>query len=69
MLIRVNKNTGTQKPDVRYSALASGTVDNVWYSDEIASSTAPKRRNRIRLTQDKALLIQAPRVDKLPASV
>lgn len=55
MIVRVNKNTGTQKP-VKYAILSSGTISHVWCDDE--SNIAPKRRNRIQLTSEKALVIK-----------
>ncbi len=60
MILRVNKNTGSQKP-VKYAILSTGTISHVWYDDE--SSAAPKRRNRIQLTSDKALVLKAPQYD------
>lgn len=56
MMIRVNKNTN-RRP-IRYAAMLSGTVSAVWSDDE-TSSTAPKRRNRIMLTREKAEVIKA----------
>ncbi len=56
MILRVNKNTGTQKP-VKYAALSTGTISHVWYDEE--SSASPKRRNRILMTSDKAMLVRA----------
>lgn len=55
MMIRVNKTTN-RRP-VRYAAMLSGTVSAVW-SDDDASLSAPKRRNRIRLTREKVQAIQ-----------
>ncbi|MFM9890582.1 MAG: hypothetical protein ACKVOE_08095 [Rickettsiales bacterium] len=55
MMIRVNKHTN-RRP-ARYAAMLSGTVSAVWSDDE-ASANAPKRRNRIRLTREKAQVIQ-----------
>ncbi len=54
MLIRVNKNTGAKRPNVKYAALSTGTVSHVWYDEESASSATPKRQNRIKLTREKA---------------
>ena len=52
MLIRVNKNTGTRRQNVKYAALSTGTISHVWYDDEAAS---PKRQNRIKMTREKAV--------------
>ena len=52
MLIRVNKNTGTKRPNVKYAALSTGTVSHVWYDEETAA--APKRRNRIKMVRAKS---------------
>ncbi len=51
MLIRVNKKTNT-KNNVKYAALASGTVSHVWYDEDSASAKTPKRRNRIQLMRE-----------------
>ena len=58
MMISVNKNTGTRK-NVKYAALSTGTISHVWYDEESSSALAPKRRNRIKLTREKAALIKA----------
>lgn len=57
MMISVNKTTGTRQK-VQYAALSTGTISHVWYDEESASAHAPKRRNRIKLTREKAELIQ-----------
>ena len=53
MFIRVNKNTGTRRPSVKYAALSTGTVSHVWYDEDSASSSTPKRQNRIKMMQVK----------------
>jgi hypothetical protein len=57
MILRINKNTGTQRP-VKYAALSTGTISHVWYDEDSASCASPKRRNRIQLTSEKAILIK-----------
>jgi hypothetical protein len=54
MLIRVNKNTGTRRPNVKYAALSTGTVSHVWYDEDSASSATPKRQNRIKMIRMKS---------------
>jgi hypothetical protein len=65
MLIRVNKNTGSHRQPVKYAALSTGTISHVWYDEESASVTSPKRRNRIKLiyTQHGATPNAAPKYD------
>jgi hypothetical protein len=58
MLLRVNKNTGTRK-NVQYMALSTGTISHVWYDEDTSALSAPKRRNRIMLTREKAEAIKA----------
>ena len=55
MLLRVNKNTGNRRNQVKYAALSTGTIDHVWYDEDSASGSAPKRRNRIKMTREKAV--------------
>ena len=54
MLIRVNKNTGSRRKDVKYAALSTGTISHVWYDEESTSAATPKRKNRIKLTREKS---------------
>ena len=63
MYIRVNKNTGTRKTQVKYAALSAGANDGhaVWFDDE--SKLSPKRRNRILLTREKKEAIESDRFD------
>ena len=56
MLVRVNKK-GSAKP-VTYAALSTGTISHVWYDEETSALSAPKRRNRIKLTREKAEAIR-----------
>lgn len=58
MLIRVNKNTGGSKNPVKYAALSTGTISHVWYDEETSALSATKRRNRIKLTREKAEAIR-----------
>ena len=64
MYIRVNKNTGTRKPTVKYAALSAGTDSHVWYDEDSASASTPKRRNRIILTREST---EARKNDKFDA--
>lgn len=58
MFISVNKKTNTRRP-VRYSALSSGTISHVWYDDDTASRTSPRRKNRINLVREMLPVITA----------
>lgn len=63
MQLRVNKKTGTRRPNVKYAALSTGTVSHVWYDDETSAKTAQKRQNRIMLTRAKPSQPEASRYD------
>lgn len=64
MHIRVNKNTGASKHrhPVKYAALSSGTISDVW-CDEDSMTSAPKRQNRIKMIRSRDKAVVTPDYD------